>query len=150
MFTLDVEVTDAAGNPVPNLDGYHGEFAVDPSDGAIMRLAIEADLDEDRDPKAPIIRSGLMVEYGEMQIAGRPYICPTRSVSLSRGRSLRELHEWGMSFIVYAPFETMVNDFTFGEYHKFGSESRILTGFEEMPGTNPPNSGAGEQPAKPQ
>jgi VWFA-related protein len=133
-----------------NMTGYHGEFAVDPSSGAVMRLAIEADLDEDRDPKAPIIRSGLMVEYGEMQIAGKPYICPTRSVSLSRGRTLRELYEWGMNFIVYAPFETMVDDFTFGEYHKFGSESHMLSGFEEIPDTNPPKSGAGEQPAKPQ
>ena len=36
-----------------NMTGYHGEFAVDPSSGSIRRLAIEADLDEDRDPHAP-------------------------------------------------------------------------------------------------
>ena len=27
--------------------------------------------------------------------------------------------------------ETMINDVTFGGYHKFGSEARILPGFEE-------------------
>jgi VWFA-related protein len=132
------------------MTGYHGEFAVDLSSGAILRLAIEADLDEDRDPEAPIIRSALMVEYGRVEIAGSPYICPLRSVSLSRGRTLRELHEWGMNFIVYAPFETMLNDFTFGEYHKFGSESRMLTGFDEIRDTNPPKSGASQPTAKPQ
>jgi hypothetical protein len=115
-----------------NLSGYTGEFAVDPATGAIMRLAIQADLDEDREPQAPLVRSALMVEYGPVEIAGRRYILPQRSVSISRGRTLRKLNEWGMSFIVYAPFETMVNDFTFSGYHKFGSESRILAGFEPV------------------
>jgi hypothetical protein len=43
----------------------------------------------------------------------------------------------------------MVSDFGFGEYHKFGSESRVLAGFDEIPDTNPPKSGAAQQPAKP-
>jgi hypothetical protein len=51
-----------------------------------------------------------------------------------------------MSFIVYSPIETLVNDLTFGGYHKFGSESRMLTSFEEIPDTDTPKSGAGEQP----
>jgi hypothetical protein len=52
-------------------------------------------------------------------------------VEISRGRSERELHEWGMVFSLYSYFETMINDVTFGGYHKFGSEARILPGFEE-------------------
>jgi hypothetical protein len=36
-----------------------------------------------------------------------------------------------MVFIVYSYFETMINDVTFGGYHKFGSEARILPDFEE-------------------
>lgn len=96
-----------------------------------MRIVINADLDEDRDPEAPLIRSQMMVEYGPEDLGGKTYICPQRSVEVSRGRSERQLHEWGMVFSVYSYFETMINDASFGGYHKFGSEARILPGFEE-------------------
>jgi len=109
----------------------YGEFAVSPDTGAIMRIVINADLDEERDPDVPLIRSQVMVEYGPEELGGKTYICPQRSVEVSRGRSERELHEWGMVFSLYSYFETMINDVTFGEYHKFGSEVRILPGFEE-------------------
>ncbi len=131
-----------------NMTGYHGEFAVDPSSGTIRRLAIEADLDEDRDPRAPLIRSALMVDYAPVDIAGRSYTLPVRSVSISRGRTFRQLHEWGMSVIDYAPFETLLNDFSFGGYHKFGSESRILAGFEEVPESKSTGSGDAGEPAR--
>jgi hypothetical protein len=132
------------------MTGYHGEFMVDPTSGEIMRLAIEADLKEDRDPHAPLIRSALMVDYGAVEIGGHRYVSPVRSVSLSRGRTLKIMGGWGIPFIVYGPFETLVNDFSFNDYHKFGSESRMLTGFDEIPDTNPPKSGAAQPPAKPQ
>lgn len=109
----------------------YGEFALNPDTGAIMRIVINADLDEERDPDVPLIRSQVMVEYGPEELGGKAYICPQRSVEISRGRSERELHEWGMVFSVYSYFETMINDVTFGGYHKFGSEVRILPGFEE-------------------
>ena len=107
----------------------YGEFAVNPVTGAIMRIVINADLDEERDPDVPLIRSQIMVEYGPVELGGKIYICPQRSVEVSRGRSERELHEWGKVFSVYSYFETMINDVTFGGYHKFGSEFRILPGF---------------------
>jgi VWFA-related protein len=131
-----------------NMTGYHGEFAVDPLTGAVMRLAIEADLDEDRDPHAPLIRSALMVEYGPVEIGGKRYMSPVRSVSLSRGRTQKLMRDWGIPFIVYGPYETLVNDFSFSDYHKFGSESRILAGFEEVPESKSTSSGAAGQPAQ--
>ena len=109
---------------------YGGEFAVNPDSGAIMRIVIDADLNEERDPDVPLIRSQIMVEYGPVELGGKTYICPQRSVEISRGRTERRLHEWGMSFSLYSSFETMINDVTFGGYHKFGSESRILPEFE--------------------
>jgi VWFA-related protein len=109
----------------------YGEFAVNPDSGAIMRIVINADLNEDRDPDVPLIRSQIMIEYGPVELGGKTYICPQRSAEVSRGRSERELHEWGMTFSLYSYFETMINDVTFGGYHKFGSEARILPGFEE-------------------
>jgi VWFA-related protein len=108
-----------------------GEFALDPETGAIMRIVINADLNEERDPDVPLIRSQMMVEYGPVELGGKTHICLQRSVEISRGRSERELKEWGMVFIVYSYFETMINDVTFGGYHKFGSEARILPDFEE-------------------
>ncbi len=120
--------------------GYRGEFAVDPGSGAIMRMAIEADLREDRDPRSPLIRSAQLIEYGPVEIGGKRYICPQRSVSVVRGRTNVVMYDWGIPFIVFGPFETLVNDFTFSEYHKFGSESRILAGFEEAPAEADPNS----------
>jgi VWFA-related protein len=109
----------------------YGEFAVNPDTGAIMRIVINADLNEERDPDVPLIRSQVMVEYGPVELGGKTYICPQRSVEISRGRSEREFYEWGMVFSLYSYFETMINDVTFGGYHKFGSEVRILPGFEE-------------------
>lgn len=118
-------------------DNY-GEFALNPDTGAIMRIVIIADLDEERDPDAPLIRSQIMVEYGPEELGGKTYICPQRSVNTSRGRTERELYEWGMVFSLYGYFETIINDATFGGYHKFGSESRILPGFEETDETKTP------------
>ncbi|HMG86008.1 MAG TPA: VWA domain-containing protein [Terracidiphilus sp.] len=109
----------------------YGEFALNPDSGAIMRIVTTADLDEERDPDVPLIRSQIMVEYGPEALGGKTYICPQRSVEVSRGRSERELREWGMVFSLYSYFETMINDVTSGGYHKFGSEFRILPGFEE-------------------
>jgi len=116
----------------------YGEFALNPDTGAIMRIVINADLDEERDPDVPLIRSQIMVEYGPVELGGKTYICPQRSAEISRGRSERELHEWGMVFSLYSSFETMINDATFGGYHKFGSEARILAGFEETEETKLP------------
>jgi hypothetical protein len=117
--------------PYQNKADTYGEFAVNPDTGAIMRIVINADLNEERDPDVPLIRSQVMVEYGPVELGGKTYICPQRSVEISRGRSEREFHEWGMVFSLYSYFETMINDVTFGGYHKFGSEARILPGFEE-------------------
>ena len=114
-----------------NRTDTYGEFAVNPDTGAIMRIVINADLNEERDPDVPLIRSQIMVEYGPEELGGKTYSCPQRSVEISRGRSERELYEWGMVFSLYSYFETMINDVTFGGYHKFGSEARILPGFED-------------------
>jgi VWFA-related protein len=114
-----------------NRPDTYGEFAVNPDTGAVMRIVIIADLDEERDPDVPLIRSQMMVEYGPEDLGGKTYICPQRSIGISRGRTERELNEWGMVFSLYSYFDTMVNDMTFGGYHKFGGVARMLPGFEE-------------------
>jgi VWFA-related protein len=121
-----------------NTADTYGEFALNPDTGAVMRIVINADLDEERDPDVPLIRSQVMVEYGPEELGGKTYICPQRSVGISRGRSERVFREWGMVFILYSYFETMINDVAFGGYHKFGSEARILPGFDETEETKTP------------
>ncbi len=124
--------------PYQNKADTYGEFAVSPDTGAIMRIVINADLNEERDPDVPLIRSQLMIEYGPVELGGKTYICPQRSAEISRGRTQRQFREWGMIFTLYSDFETMINDVTFGGYHKFGSEARILPGFEETDETRTP------------
>lgn len=106
-----------------------GEIAVVPATGAIMRLTIRADLSS----RLPLQHSDLMIEYGPVMLGGISYICPIRSVSISRQRSVVELSEYGERFKVYAPFETILNDVTYENYHLFRSSSRVLPGFSESP-----------------
>ena len=91
-----------------------------PTPGPLCRIVINADLDEERYPDVPLIRSQIMVEYGPVELGGKTYICPQRSVEVSRGRSESELNEWGMVFSLHSGFETMIGDVTFGGYHKLG------------------------------
>jgi hypothetical protein len=103
--------------------GYHGEVAIDPTSGAILRLELVADLKS----TTPLVRSDIMIEYGPVEIGGKTYICPVRSVSISRGRSVTLLTEWDESFRTYGPYATMLNDVTFERYHMFRAKSRMLT-----------------------
>jgi len=76
-----------------------------------------------------LIRSDIMIEYGPVEIGGKTYICPVRSVSISRGRSVTLLTEWDESFRTYGPYATMLNDVAFEGYHIFRAKSRMLTDF---------------------
>lgn len=105
--------------------GYHIEVAVDPDSGAILRLSFQFDLKS----TAPLTRSDILIEYGPIEIGGKTYDCPLRSVSIMRSRSIGMLSEWNESFRSYGPYATMLNDISFDRYHMFRSESRILTGF---------------------
>jgi hypothetical protein len=111
--------TGAEGRPTE----YHGEVAIDPASGTIMRVTLQAD----QPFGSPILRSDIMVQYGPVEIGGKIYTCPVRSVSIS-------LDAAGLT-VGLGPFDRpatpgipLLNDVTFGDYHLFRSESRILTG----------------------
>jgi hypothetical protein len=105
--------------------GYHIEIAIDPASGAILRLSFQFDLQS----TTPFTRTDIMIEYGPVEMGGKTYYCPLRSVSIDRARSVRALSDWDESFRTYGPYATMLNDITFDQFHVFQSESRILTGF---------------------
>jgi hypothetical protein len=94
---------------------YHGSVSIDPTTGAVMRIAIESDLPR----SAPMERAGILVQYGTVKIGGRDYVCPLRSVAISLVR---------YPATVEAPSRTIlrVNEATFGDYHRFGSTARIV------------------------
>jgi hypothetical protein len=107
----------------------YGEIAVSPATGTIMRLTFRAGLSY----RLPLQHSDIMVEYGPVMLGGTTRICPIRSVGISRQRSIVELAEFGGKFKVYAPFETILNDVKYDNYHLFQSTSRVLPGFTEAP-----------------
>lgn len=135
------------GNGVFNqLSGYHGEIAVDPVTGAILRLTLQADLKGDE----PILRADILVEYGQVKIGGVEYICPVRSISI-RVQPAQSTDALGLKRYFGGipekdgeshpgPSQTLLNDVAFNQYHLFRSEARILTG---------DNSGANENPPAP-
>lgn len=111
------------------MPGYHGEIAIDPESGAILRVTVEADLAG----FVPQDRSQMMVAYGPVAIGGKTYILPLRSVGLVRQRLTVGLGEFGVMFRTWGAYETTVNEFTFTGYHMFRGESRMLPGFQTEP-----------------
>ncbi len=111
------------------LAGYHGEITLDPESGAILRLEAEADIEG----FPPIDSSNIMITYGPVEIGGKTFICPVRSVSTMRTRSVTMKMEWDEGFRTYGPYLTMLNDISYEDYHMFRGESRMMTGFNPKP-----------------
>lgn len=107
---------------------YHGEIAVDPATGAILRLQIQSDLQG----FVPVGRSNMMVIYGPIEIDGRTYVVPRRSINVMTTRTIPTLEIWNVGFQTWGPFQTRINEFTFDHYHMFRSTSRILPDFTEV------------------
>ncbi|HTB98616.1 MAG TPA: VWA domain-containing protein [Terracidiphilus sp.] len=116
---------------------YHGTLAIDPATGAVLRITIEASLSSDD----PLLHAATMIEYGPVSIGGREFICPIRSVAISREQawmaaatSGENSQKGGSGDSVWqeplsrAANQTvlLVNETTFTAYRRFGSTARIL------------------------
>jgi hypothetical protein len=107
--------------PIPGMGpdqvrpAYHGEIAVDPGDGSIHRILVIAE----SDPPDPALLSGVVVEYAPTEIGGKTYVCPIHSIAVITRRDPTANLKPG-------PLRHFVNDVTFGEYHLFRSESRVI------------------------
>ena len=101
---------------------YHGEIAFDPANGAILRITLEADMP----PGEVVSRNGMMVEYGAVDIGGKSYICPLRSVSLLLAHTTQPPLGTTPPESYKGPAKTFLNEAVFEQYRRFGSESRIL------------------------
>ena len=117
---------------------YHGEIAVDPASGDILRITVVADLA----PPNEEVMTAILVEYAATLIGGTSYICPVRSVALSKmpGDTGDDGKQAQSSLV-----QTQLNDVAFTNYHLFRTESRILTGSSAIGEEQP----AGPTPAEP-
>jgi hypothetical protein len=106
---------------------FHGEIAIDPATGAVYRLVLITDLS----PSDPIFRAEIMVEYEPVEIGGKMYICPRKSVTITTAIApilhRNNCANWDCSpTYVFRPKDTAINDTVYDSYHVFRSESRIL------------------------
>jgi hypothetical protein len=110
---------------------YHGEIAIDPTTGAIMRISVIADLV----PPYELVNEAIMVDYGSVPLGGSSYICPVKGVAMA-------VMPMGDPTSDAVAIQTQLNDVAFTDYHLFRSESRILpateTGSDAPPPAAPP------------
>jgi VWFA-related protein len=106
--------------------GYHGSIGVNPADGTILRITMDADLTRG----APFRRAAILVEYGPVDIAGTTFTCPLRSIALSMALDDPDTINGD------APREWL-NETQFTHYHRFASTTRVLAG-----GSAPPSAKA--------
>lgn len=132
-----VAITDASGSSQPRV-AYHGEIAIDPATGTILRLTAVAELGG----SSPTTQGDVMVEYGPVEIGGKSYTCPIKSVSLAVMSTYitkpNFQDKFGSESTKAGPPLTKLNDVQFKEYHRFRAETRILTGDDVEPRSTPP------------
>ncbi len=125
---------------------YQGELTVDPANGTILRMALIADLEK----TAKIAEAELMVEYGPVELGGKKYFCPVRSISVSRApgevQRIAPVHAQILSMDQAtstseagdgAPLQTMLNETTFDNYHLFRADTQILSASDSAGGSTP-------------
>jgi VWFA-related protein len=156
----------AANRVLQRYSGYHGEIAVDPATGAVLRLTVAADLKAD----GSMTRADIMVEYGQVEIGDKTYICPTRSISMSvvpadtyrspaasmglgtliQSGELRtsQLSDADGTVVEAAPgaSKKQLNEVVFSQYHLFHADTRMLAGTDAGTDAIPASHGANSTP----
>ena len=107
-YALSVGVVSGKGG-APQAPAYHGEIAVDPATGNILRLTIESELK----PPHQIFDSSIEVEYGPVTIGNATYICPVKGVALSKVSTPKEDAK---SVDPPAPPQLFMNEVSFTEF----------------------------------
>ncbi|MGA8089849.1 MAG: hypothetical protein WCA10_21440 [Terracidiphilus sp.] len=114
------EVADACQDHVSFRDtpGYHGEIALDPKTGAIMRMSLEAESRSDD----PVSHVASVVEYGPVVLGNRRSICPLRSLTFM----VEEMNGCSHGNHKLQKPLTMINQTIFSNYHRFGSSATMI------------------------
>ena len=119
----------ADASTVRTAAAYHGSLWVDPETGAVLRLTLEIGENEVGQFK----RFAVMVQYAPVQIGGRSFICPVRSLALDLASASVTSSLFGNSGLAEVPTEWL-NVASYSGYHRFASTTRILA---DTPETQP-------------
>ena len=98
--------------------GYHGFLMVDPETGVIRRITIEADIQ----PGDSLRNGSMMIEWGAVTIGSSQNYCPMHSVTLSTTHDRYEVRG-----AIQTVERTRINETEFEQYHRFGSQARLVT-----------------------
>jgi VWFA-related protein len=110
--------------PFRRIVPYHGSMTVDPATGVILRLTVEADLK----PADPVTKASILVDYGSIEIGGKNYICPIRSISTTAAQMVQVDPKYKFALAnQIQPVKTSLNDVAFNNYHMFRADMRVLT-----------------------
>jgi hypothetical protein len=108
---------------------FHGEIAIDAETGVVSRMVIVTELS----PRDPVFQAAIMVEYEPVEIGGKLYVCPSKSVSITTAvvPMPRQICPGARSGCVHRlcrirPKDTAINDTVYDSYHVFRSEVRIV------------------------
>lgn len=151
-----IGLPNQAWHDFQSIPPFHGEIAIDPVTGAVYRLVIITELD----PSDPIFQAEIMVEYEPVEIGGKMYVCPRKSVTIttaispiagSNGCLGRAIQSDCTPPHIYKPKDTAINDTVFDSYHVFRSEVRMLpAGDTDQEVQTPPGNPAPATTATPQ
>jgi hypothetical protein len=118
---------------------YDGEVSIDPRSGAVMRLTVLASFDVAQ----PISEVRTLIEYGAVEIGGRSYICPRKSLSYTHTKRTILLRDgfcvndscspsmWKDAGVI------AINDSTYESYRLFRADMKILPADSANPGSLP-------------
>jgi hypothetical protein len=113
---------------------YRGVLSIEPASGAIFRVTRRA---VNIPAGFPTRTADAFVEYRTVDVGGKSWLCPTRSVTISQ--IVRVNATTGAMGVTTAdggtnsgtgvdPWLHELNEVEFTDYHKFESESRMVTG----------------------
>ena len=120
--------------PLHMVPAYHGSLFIDPATGIVKRLTLEAEMGD-----GTVKRADTVIEYGQVAIGDRKFVCPLRSMYIWMGPE--EGGQPSSELAINIPQSLLpkgtlyVNETSFSEYHRLGSEIRILTEAETKAAT---------------
>lgn len=103
--------------------GYRADIAVEPSTGVIVRLALDAPMNE----FTPLRRVAVLVDYATVTIAGKSYVCPVHSVTITSTPVNPQVRMWSAGTTPDLRRINVVTDTRFTGYRRFAGELRIVT-----------------------
>jgi hypothetical protein len=118
------------------IPAYRGSLFIDPASGVIRRVTLDAEMGD-----SSVSRAATVIEYGQVVIGNRKFICPLRSMVLYEGPA-----EYGppaselpaTTTKALEPKGTLyVNETSFTNYHRLGSEMRIINDADAPAASHP-------------